>query len=361
MAGFDVLERVIPVARARNMQVYVEVMEPILEYAGHGSVNNVAIPNLPQALEVDLFGRIGSEPSTVNPDYRNWILGMVEDQVRNYDLDGVMWCNERRSPLDQMIAGQAPTDFGAATRREAHERGIDVERVRAALREVWDYFERARAGEPFVDGALVEFLRVMLRNPEALVWERYWSAQPGPRPRAVRPGEVVRPGAFVRPQRLEPQPLQPHPQGAVAVGGPDPLRRLGEAHHLPAPVRPRLRERDDGFPPECPAGLHAAEPIPHMYKLLGLHEAPWDEVVQTGMDPDTYVYGQCADAVRGVDGLSKVYMGIGVDAPRSRKDQAACMLDIVRRSVLATYRAGGEGVVFAPNYASMKLTNWTRR
>ena len=44
------------------------------------------------------------------------------------------------------------------------------------------------------------------------------------------------------------------------------------------------------------------ELTPLMYKLLGLHEAPWDELMAAGMDPDTYVYGQCADAVRGVAG-----------------------------------------------------------
>lgn len=49
--------------------------------------------------------------------------------------------------------------------------------------------------------------------------------------------------------------------------------------------------------------------------------------------------------------------GFSFDAPRTRADQAKCTPDIVRRSVLATYRAGGHGVVFSPNYASMKLTN----
>jgi hypothetical protein len=75
------------------------------------------------------------------------------------------------------------------------------------------------------------------------------------------------------------------------------------------------------------------------------------------MDPDTYVFGQCADAVRGVAGKIPVYMGIGVDAPRTQADQAKCTPDIVYRSVHATYRAGGKGVIFAPNYASMHLTN----
>ena len=50
-------------------------------------------------------------------------------------------------------------------------------------------------------------------------------------------------------------------------------------------------------------------------------------------------------------------MGIGVDAPRSVEDQAICTPEIVYESVMATYRAGGDGVIFAPNYASMKLTN----
>ena len=44
-----------------------------------------------------------------------------------------------------------------------------------------------------------------------------------------------------------------------------------------------------------------------------------------------------ADAVSGVEGKVDVYMGIGVDAPRTKADQAVCTPDIVRRSVLATY------------------------
>jgi hypothetical protein len=100
-----------------------------------------------------------------------------------------------------------------------------------------------------------------------------------------------------------------------------------------------------------------AEMTPLMYKFLGLNEAPWGELIQTGLDPDTYVGGQCADTVRGVQGKVPVYMGIGVDAPRVQADQAVCTPEIVYRSVLATYQAGGQGVIFSPNYASMKLTN----
>jgi len=98
------------------------------------------------------------------------------------------------------------------------------------------------------------------------------------------------------------------------------------------------------------------EMTPIMYRVLGLQEAPWDDVIEKGFDADTYVYGQCRATVDAVGGRVAVYMGIGVDAPRSRETQARCTPDIVRRSVLATYRAGGQGVVFSPNYAGMDLT-----
>lgn len=358
MAERDILSMVIPEARARGMKVFVELMEPFFKYAGHGSTNHVALPNLPQLLAVDLFGRMASEPSTSHPDYRHWIYSLVEDQVRNYDLDGVMWCNERRSPLDQMIGGQPPGDFSAEARREALDRGIDVEGARRALTHLWSFFQRARAGESFVDGALIEFLRVLLANPEALIWERFWVERNKDLDREL--------------------------YGIVKWCDPDasfglnvwnrnhfsPLRKAQwpwEEQTLYADwVKPITYQHQAGliFRNEM-EGLHRnilrdftpPEITPLMYTLLGLNEAPWDEVVGTGMDPDTYVYGQCADAVRGVDGRADVYMGIGVDAPRQSADQARCSPDIVRRSVLATYRAGGRGVVFSPNYVSMNLSN----
>jgi hypothetical protein len=94
-----------------------------------------------------------------------------------------------------------------------------------------------------------------------------------------------------------------------------------------------------------------------LFRMLDLNEAPYGDLVSKGMDPDTYVYGQCADALAGVAGRARVYMGVGVDAPRTKPETAKCSADIVRRSVLATYRAGGHGVVLAPNYASMHLTH----
>jgi hypothetical protein len=357
-AGMDVLATVIPKARERGMKVYAELMEPFFKYAGHGSANNVQIPNLAQALEVDFLGRHGAEPSTSHPDYRRWIHSMIEDHCRNYDLDGIMWCNERRSPLDQLMVGQAPGDFSEASRREALDRGIDVERVRIAMREVYDYFQRARAGETFVDGSLIEFLRVLLRNPEVLIWERFWIERNKDLDRELygivkwcNPnmgfGLNVWNRNHFNPIRKAQYPWEEQAEYSDWVKPITYQHQSGLIFHNE--MTPFFQSVLRDFTPD--------EMIPIMYKLLGLDEAPWESVVQAGLDPDTYVYGQCADAVRGVAGKVPVFMGIGVDAPRQRADQAECTPDIVRRSVLATYRAGGEGVIFAPNYSSMKLTN----
>ena len=64
------------------MQVYPEVMEPLFNYADHGSAQRIGIPNLPQVLEVDLFNRIGSEPCINHPDYHAWWHSIIEDYCR---------------------------------------------------------------------------------------------------------------------------------------------------------------------------------------------------------------------------------------------------------------------------------------
>jgi len=358
MQGIDILEMVIPEARRRGMRVMPELMEPLFKYAGHGSTNNVEIANLPQCLEVDLLGRAGQEPCTNNPDYRLWWHAMIEDQCRSYDVDGIMWCNERRSPLDQMIAGLAPACFCSHCRREAMARGIEVEAVRKAFLEVWNYFQQAQAGAEFVDGALIEFLRVLLRNPEVLIWERFWLERNKDLDRELYGlvkwcnadlefGLNVWNRNHFNPIRKAQWPWDEQTRYADWVKPITYQHQSGQVY---------VKEMSD-FHKSFLRDLTPQEFTPIMYKLLGLNEAPWEQLTQAGMDPDTYVYGQCADAVRGVRGKVPVYMGIGVDAPRVQADQAVCTPDIVYRSVLATYRAGGQGVIFAPNYASMKLTN----
>jgi hypothetical protein len=358
LEGKDILEMVIPEARKRGMKIYPEVMEPLFKYAGHGSANNVFIPNLPQMLEVDVFGRVSQEPCINHPDYRTWWHSIFEDYCRSYDIDGVMWCNERRSPIDNVLAGNPPNCFCKHCRHEAVERGIDVERVITAFKEFYKVVQKARAGEPFVDGALVELLRVIYYHPEILLWERYWVERNKDMDRELYGivkwcNSELKFGLNVW-NRNHFNPLRkaqwPWNEMATWSDWVKPITYQHQSGGIYANEMNMLHKsvlRD----------VSPEEFTPMMYKFLGMNEAPWNELVEKGLDPDTYVYGQCADAVRGVEGKVPVYMGIGVDAPVSSANQARCTPDIVRRSVLATYQAGGKGVVFSPSYAGMNLAN----
>jgi hypothetical protein len=354
LEGVDVLDLIIPAAKARGMKVMPEIMEPLFKYADHGSANTVQIPNLPQYLEIDQFGRYAQEPSTSNPHYRTWLHSILEDYARNYEIDGIMWCNERRSPLDNLIVGNAAIDFSPAARREALERNIDVERVLIAYREVYQYFQQARAGAKFNDGSFIEFLRVLLANPEILIWERFWLERN--------------------------KDLDKELYGIVKWCNPalsfglnvwnrnhfNPIRKaqwswLEQTMYCDW-VKPITYQHQSGgiykkemleFHKSVLRDFTPQEFTPIMYKLLGLNEAPWDSVLETGMNPDTYVGGQAKDTVAAVEGRVPVYMGIGVDAPRTSAEMAVCTPEIVYNSVKAAYREGAKGIVYSPNYAGM--------
>ena len=52
--------------------------------------------NIAQAQEKHLDGSNATTLCFNNPNYRNWLLGAVEDYTRSYEIDGIMWGSERQ-------------------------------------------------------------------------------------------------------------------------------------------------------------------------------------------------------------------------------------------------------------------------
>lgn len=358
LKGEDILDIVIPEARKRGMKIYPEVMEPLFKYAGHGSANNVMIPNMPQLLEVNHLGIVGQEPCINNPGYRSWWHSIIEDYARNYDIDGIMWCNERRSPIDNILAGNPANCFCKYCRHEAYERNIDVERVIEGYRKLYDVAQRSRAGEEFVDGALIEFMRTIYYYPEVMIWEKYWVERNKDLDRELYGitkwcKEDLEFGLNVwNRNHFNPLRKAQWPWSEMATWS-DWVKPITYQHQSGGIYMNEMKNLHKTILRD----VTPEEMTPVMYKFLGLKESNWNELFEKGLNPETYVYGQCADAVRGVAGKVPVYMGIGVDAPRSGPNQAVCTPEIVRKSVLATFEAGGKGVVYSPSYAGMKLEN----
>jgi hypothetical protein len=213
-------------------------------------------------------------------------------------------------------------------------------------------------GKAFDDGAFITFVRTLLENPEVLIWERFWLERNKDLDRELyglvkwcKPTLPFGLNVWNRNHfNLFRRAQWPWAEQTMYADWVKPItyqHQSGEIWNKEFGFFQKTILRD--FDP--------AVAMLVMDGILGIKGSPLGSVVQDGLDPDTYVYGQCAEALRGVHDEAKVFMGLGIDAPRVRADQAQCTPDIAYRSVIATYRAGGHGVVLSPNYASMKLTN----
>ena len=223
---------------------------------------------------------------------------------------------------------------------------------------LYEFFQETLNGKNFVDGNLIEFFRILFDKPEILEWEKFWLKRNKDLDKEIY-GLVkwIKPNLsfglnvwnrnhfnFIRKIQW---PWKEQVNYSDWVKPITYQHQSGEIFHREINI----------FGKTILNELSNSELVSSFSKILGINETSLDNLIERGLDPDTYIYTQCADAVRGVDGGSKVYMGIGIDAPRSSKEQAICTPDIAYRSVLATYNAGGEGIVLSPNYASMKLSN----
>src|ERR1051325_1792578 len=100
-----------------------------------------------------------------NPNTRHFWLGLVEDYLRSYDVDGLMWGSERQGPLGNVL-GTNHAGVGACGRvacfcqycvAAARKEGINVDRAREGFLKLIAWSDALRAGNVPSDGAFVTF------------------------------------------------------------------------------------------------------------------------------------------------------------------------------------------------------------
>jgi hypothetical protein len=113
LGNLDVFERLIPAAQKRGMKTFAWILE-----------DNVrpTVANWEPMYEIDVHGRRGarhpSGPCNNNPQYHAYLMGLVEDYIRSYPIDGVMWGSERQGAVHNVLGAfhnGARTDPGLAT------------------------------------------------------------------------------------------------------------------------------------------------------------------------------------------------------------------------------------------------------
>lgn len=357
----DVFARLIPAAHKRDIKVFGWIIE---------DNRCPAIPHWEPLYEVDFHGRRAEGhpggPCYNNPRYRAWLLGLVEDYARSYDIDGIMWGSERQGALFNALGayhGGAKTDPGRVTCfcefcvAKAKTLGIDADRARRGFGELETFVRNGRAGQRPRDGYFVAFWRLLLKYPELLAWDNLWVTSRHEMQRDLyRKVKSIKPSLIVGWHLWQNQSFSPFHRAeedyAEMTGWSDFIRPALYSNSAGERIRSFVDSTCANVFGDVPHG----ETLEFLYRALDYQEAPYDKVTATGFSPD-YVLRETRRTLEGVAGSStQVWPGVDIDVPVST-GASHCTPESVKQEVLAVFKAGAQGVMLSRNYVEMKPEN----
>lgn len=356
LGDLDIIAAVQPVATKRGIKT-ICWLEDVLR----GD-----IPNIQQVQEHDLYGRNAGTLCLNNPNYRNFLVGLVEDYARSYDIDGIMWGSERQGALGNALGashgggGRDPgrvTCFCTHCERKGKERGINFERAKQGFRELERFVRAGRSGNGPVDGYYVTFWRIALRYPEILAWEQLWHDSLREnysaiynKVKSVKPGLPV--GWHIWHNNSF-SPLYRAQQDLQELSKYSDFLKMVIYHNCGG-------ERMASYITSMNATMYGD--VPHQellefhYRVLNCRERSYVEIPFTGWSDD-YVYRETKRAVDGATGTkTQIWPGIDIDIPTA-KNHSKSTPQGTKDAVAAAFRAGAHGVILSRKYSEMKLAN----
>jgi hypothetical protein len=310
--------------------------------------------------EYDFHGRRQRNPCSNNPAYRAFNLGLAEDYTRTYNIDGIMWSSERQGALAQALGAQhggAGSDPSRATCfcehcvKKGTAQGINVERAKLGFTELEKFVRDGRASKRPRDGYFVTFMRLLLKYPEMLQWEAFWinsrqdlmtdirnrvkSANP-----STPVGFHVWHNASFSPFYRAESDFAEMAKNADFIK-PVLYNTIGGA---------RMRTFVTSVGHTLFGDIPEPELLQMMYKILDYKEAPWDQLAAAGFSTD-YITREIRRTLDDVAAAPvPIYAGLDIDIPGSGSPYTA---ETVKNSVMAAFKAGAQGVIFARNWGEM--------
>ncbi len=352
---YDVLEATLPAAKKRGMKTICWFED----------VFRKDLPNIDQLQEKQLSGNNGTTLCFNNPNYRAWLLGMVENWARSYDVDGIMWGSERQGAFSNALQARAGspnppmnvTCFCQFCQAKAKERGINYQRAREGYLALAKFVEASQKHQRPVDGYYVTMWRLMLRYPELLAWEMLWTDSLREtygaiytKIKEVKPSlqvgwHIWHNNSFNPIYRAEQdlQAIAPHSDFLKIViynncGG------------------ERMAEYIDNVGNTLYEDIPGQELLEFHYRVLNYQEKSLAEIPIVGLSAD-YVYRESKRAKAGLAGTKTLlWPGIDIDIP-TQAGHSKCSPEGVRDAVLAAFRAESDGVILSRKYSEMKLAN----
>ena len=354
----DLLERVIPVAKKKGIKTFAWILEDHSKSPG---------PAWDSMYEIDIHGRRAlKHPAGAcynNPDFIGFELGLVEDYCRSYDIDGVMWANERQGGLFNAIgawAGGATADPSAATcfcefcQARGKAAGIDVEKTKRGFLELENWVKAGRGGQRPEDGFFVTFFRLLLKYPELLAWENLWTTS-----RFELQTQIYNLVKSIKPQL----PVGTHVWHTVTFS---PFHRAemdyAEIAKFTDFIKPvlynncageRMKTYVDSVTQTVFGDFDKQECTDLSYEILNYKkEAPYAKLAAAGFTPD-YVMRETARTVAGAPGKD-VWPGIDIDVPVPA-GTSQCTAESVKEAVIGAFKGGATGLILSRNVPEMNV------
>src|SRR5262245_13503997 len=351
----DIVAAVLPAARKRGLRVFCSIED----------VFRPDVPGVTEVAEVDLQGRKANTLCLFHPDVRAFWAGLATDLCKSYDIDGILFFNERNGPLlnalgaspAQRIASPRVTCFCQHHQRAAKERGFDPQRARQGYQKLDQFVQAALKGQRPSDGYFVEFWRLLVEWPEILAWERLFEAAKHQVLAEVR--------AAVRRVRRGLQ-VGFHIEHVNSF---NPVFRAARHYADLATMADFLKvvvynncggERYANFIRNVGATVFRDVPKDELLRftnhLLNYgDEAALGQVAAGGLSPD-YVARETQRALAGLPGKCNAPPSIDIGTPTGRNSRKASA-DDTYAAVAAALKAGADGLILSRKYSEMPLAN----
>jgi hypothetical protein len=379
--GWDMLAEVLPEAKRRGLRSFAYIDE-----SSHARQLR-SYPNFLKCLEVDIWNKPARRPCFNNPDYRNWLLGLIEDYIKSYELDGLVFSSARPGPLDRLVQEPTRQGLGLAVcycehcRAKGAERGLDWRRAQEAYRKLVLWNAAVSEGKRPSDGAFVSFWRLLLTYPEILGWQAMWADSQHQiyrdifgTVRAFRPEMKIGWDIY---HNISFSPFYRAGQNYADLSHIADFLKISTYN---AAGGPRLHTFVNGIARTVFGDSSPEKVYPVLLDMLRLEEADLEALPASGLSPD-YIRREVERANIGREGRSTIWAGIDIDIPVGQPEDigqpAVSIGDMpaidwdttsgpglvkttpegVKAAVLAAFAGGATGVVLSRKYSEMRLDN----
>ena len=351
----DIVSAVLPAARKRGLKFFCSIED----------VFRGDVPGVKDVSEVDLQGRKAGGLCLYHPDVRAFWTGLATDLCKNYEIDGILFFNERNGPLlnalgashAQSIASSRVTCFCEHHQRAAKAAGIDFARARDGYTKLDRFVQAALKDQRPSDGYFVEWWRLLVEYPEIIAWDRLFDA--------AKHEVLAEVNAAVKAVRKELQ-VGFHIEHVNSF---NPIFRATRSYADLAKKADFLKvvvynncggERYANFIRNVGSTVFRDVPREELLRFNNHvlnygNEAKLDELAGAGLSPD-YVARETRRALEGVEGRCRILPGIDIDIPTGRNSRKASPEDTYA-ATRAALQAGAHGVIFSRKYSEMRLAN----